>query len=330
MKTQEANVLKRRSDARPLWLALAMLALPIAPASAQDGNIMEAVETIERKMLDGLFEVVDTRGSRFQGDRTDRAALQFEDGSMMLAKWARAPSGAEDFNNQPRYEAAAYELQKLFLDEPDYVVPPTVVRAFPLAWYERLEPRVSPTLRNTNAVLVTLQYWLFNVTDDDVWDGGRFEADTAYARHFADLNILTYLIRHNDENVGNLLISRDPANPRVFAVDNGLAFASMMSDRGARWRNLRVKGLPRGTVERLRALTHEELTRALETVVQFRVMADGGLERVPVTANVDAGRGVRHVDDTIQIGLTEREIRDTWRRLERLVGDIEAGEYRVF
>ncbi len=323
-------MLKRKVHARPLWLALTMLTLLIAPSAAQDGNILEPAETIERKLLDGLFEVVDTRGSRFEGDRTNRAALAFEDGSMMVAKWARAPSGAQDFNNEPRYEVAAYELQKLFLDEPDYVVPPTVVRAFPLAWYRQLEPRVGPTLRGTSSVLVTLQYWLFNVTDDDVWDSDRLASDTAYARHFGDLNILTYLIRHNDENDGNLLRSNDAANPRVFVVDNGLAFASQTSDRGARWRNMRVKRLPRGTVERLRALTHDDLTRALETVAQFQVTADGHLTRVPVSENVDPGRGVRHVGDTIQLGLTEREIRDTWRRLERLLQDIEDGDYEVF
>lgn len=307
-----------------------LVLLLVAPAGAQDGNILERVDSIEDKMLNGVYEVVDQRGSRFEGDRTNRAALSFPDGTMMVAKWARSATGGEGFNNQPRYEAAAYEIQKLFLDEPSYVVPPTVLRAFPLAWYRRLEPSATPTFRNTASVLVTLQYWLFNVQGDGVWDEERFATDTAYARHFADLNILTYLIRHNDANAGNLLISRDAANPRAFAVDNGLAFASETSDRGATWRNLRLKRLPRGTVERLRAITEADLRSQLEVLAQWEVGADSVLRQVEPTENLSPGRGVRQEGRMIQLGLTRREIQDTWRRLQRLLQDVDRGRYELF
>ena len=318
---------KRRRLARVSSFLVLLLA---APLGAQDGNILERVDSIESRMLEGVFDVVDQRGSRFEGDRTNRAALSFPDGTMMVAKWARAPTGGEAFNNAPRFEVAAYEIQKLFLDEPSYVVPPTVVRAFPVTWYRRLQASAVPTFRNTSSVLVTLQYWLFNVDGEKVWDEERFATDTAYARHFADLNILTYLIRHNDANTGNLLISRDPGNPRVFAVDNGLAFSSETSDRGATWRSMQVRRLPRATVERLRAITEDELRRALEVLAQYEVTADGTLHRVAPTENLSPGRGIRQEEGIIQLGLTQREIRDTWRRLQRLLEDVDRGRYELF
>ncbi|MBW3552637.1 MAG: hypothetical protein KY466_03955 [Gemmatimonadetes bacterium] len=327
MNGRRENVFKRWRLAQ---VSSFLMLLLTAPAGAQDGNILERVDSIESRMLYGVFDVVDQRGSRFEGDRTNRAALSFPDGSMMVAKWARSATGGEAFNNQPRYEAAAYEIQKLFLDEPSYVVPPTVLRAFPLTWYQRLQADATPTFRNTSSVLVTLQYWLFNVNGEDVWDEDRFARDTAYARHFADLNILTYLIRHNDANVGNLQISRDPANPRVFAVDNGLAFASETSDRGATWRNLRLKRLPRGTVDRLRSITEDDLRGQLEVLAQWEVGADGVLRAVEPTENVSPGRGVRQEGNIIQLGLSQREIRDTWRRLQRLLQDVDRGRYELF
>lgn len=311
-------------------LPFLFLGLTVLPGSAQDGNILQPVDTIEARLEEGLFQVVDERGSRFEGDRTSRVALAFPDGEMMVVSWARAPRGGEEFNNSPRYELAAYEIQKLFLDEPEYVVPPTVLRAFPREWYRRLEADVPATLSQADAVVVELQYWLFSVTDEEFWDPDRFEADTAYARNFGNFNILTYLIRHNDANVGNFLVSTIPDNPRVFSVDNGLAFASRVSDRGARWRNLRVDRVPAHTVERLRALTPEQLTRHMETLAQFRIREDGEMVSTEITENLDRGRGIRVRDEVVQFGLTEREIDAVWRRIERLLSDVDRGRLKVF
>ena len=325
---------KQRSGTRGLTVLMAPLLASLAavagPATAQDGNILESIGAIEHRLIHEDFDVVDIRGSRMETDRTSRAALSFPDGAMMVVKWAPAARGGEAFNNQPRYEAAAYEIQKLFLDEGSFVVPPTILRAFPLTWYRRLEPGADATFRNTASVLVAMQYWLFNVTGDDVWDADRFDADSLYARHFANLNILTYLIRHNDANEGNLLISRDSSSPRVFAVDNGLAFSNVTSDRGTDWRNLKARRLPRSTVERLRGVTEDDLRDALATIVQFRVEADGTLTRVEPTENISRNRGTRESDGVIQLGLTEREIRDIWRRLEGLLSDVDRDRYALF
>ena len=45
----------------------------------------------------------------------------------------------------------------------------------------------------------------------------------------ANFNVFTYLVSHNDENEGNYLISGVEDNPRVFSVDNGLAFDNIGS-----------------------------------------------------------------------------------------------------
>jgi len=315
-------------------IRIAALALTLcasaAPVAAQDQNVPLAVDSIEYLLTRGTFTLPDTlMGTRFSGDRTKRVPLFFPDGAAVLVKWAPAPKGGEEFNNNPRYEIGAYELQKLFLDQTDYVVPPTVPRMLPEAWYRTVAHKVVPTFRIGQSVLVVLQFFLYSVTADDVWDEKRFETDSVYARHWADANLLTYLIDDKDQNKGNLLISQYPENPRVFSVDNGVAFRSPPSDRGERWSWLLVKRFPHATVDRLRALTREDLQRALGVLAQYELQGD---QLVPVepTENWDPNAGIRQRDDGVQIGLTEGEIGDVWRRLVDFLGDVDKGKLTVF
>ncbi len=302
----------------------------VVPLRAQDGHVLLPADSVEYLLAHAPFRLPDTlRDTRFEGDRTQRVALWFDDESGILVKWARASRGGEAFNNNPRYELAAYRLQKLFLDEPEYVVPPTEARIVPLLWYRELDPSAAATFPDTESVLVLLQYWLYGVTDGEVFDRSRFDSDSAYARNWANANLLTHLIRHSDSNDGNLLIGTDEANPRVFAVDNGVSFDSEISDRGTRWRTLHVRRFPRHTVERLQALTAEDLREALGVLLEFRIV-EGELVRVPPGPNLQPGRGIRREDDRIQLGLTEREISEVRRRLERLLQQVEGGRYRTF
>jgi len=288
----------------------------------------DSIETLFRTRD---FQVVQWTDTRFEGDRTQRVVLQFEDETRAMAKWAVAPPrGVGVFNNRPRYECAAYELQKLFLDEPEYVVPPTVARTVSLESYRAMVPRAEATFGNAESVLVVLQYWLWNVTADDVWDKDRFESDTLYARHFANMNLLTYLIRHGDSNAGNVLISTTTSNPRLFVVDNGVAFSRREAgDRGTRWRNLRVKRLPGKTVERLRALTREELDRRLLVVAQFR-RADNQLITVTPTEPIHPGGGLRKNDEVMQVGLTKTEIGHIWGRIQDVLKKVDEEKIVLF
>ena len=303
--------------------------LASAPAIAQDGNILLPAATIETLLRNEPFQIIDRRGSRFESDRTQRVALSFNDSTVLLVKWAKAAPGASTFNNEPRFELAAYELQKLFLPESEYVVPPTVSRVVPLVFYRTLDANISPTFENTKSVLVVLQYWLAQVTGKNVYDEKRFEADDKYARHLANTNLFSYLVRHSDSNAGNFLISTDSTNPRVFAVDNGVAFSSIESDRGKEWREMRVRRIPATTVERLRKVTLQDLQNALGVVAQFEIQ---GTELIPVaaTANINANRGVRKEGNIVQLGLTTREINDLDSRIRWVLKKVDDGSFKTF
>jgi hypothetical protein len=294
-------------------------------AAAQDLNVILPVAEIESRLRDRPVRVLDWRGSRRPDDRTQRAVFEFEDSAVLIAKWANSPpNGGGRFNNEPRYEAAAYELQKLFLDESEYVVPPTLLRAFPIEFVRAQMPEVKPTFgRNVpGSVLVALQYWLTAVTPTGFWDPDRARMDTVYARHIGNFNILTFLIRHSDANTGNYLISTEPVNPRVFSVDNGISFLSDESNRGTQWRELLVQRFPRRTVERLKGVTRAMLEQQLGVLAEFEVR-EGALVAVPPGPNISRHRGVRRTDTRIQLGLTEAEIRGVEQRIRELTWKVD-------
>lgn len=306
-----------------------ILALPSA-LPAQDANIHFATAFIEQRLTTDSFKVEAIRGSRWEADRTQRVVMMFADSTLMQVKWAKAAGGSDIFNNVPRYEVAAYELQKLFLEEKDYVVPPTVMRVIPLDFYRTLDRRVKPTFGGkTDGVLVVLQYWLWQVGPRDVLDEDRAKRDDRYAYHLGNANIFTYLVRHLDSNAGNFLLSDDTLNPRIFAVDNGVAFASVPGDRGTEWQTMRVKRVPAATVEKLKTITKEDLQRRLGTLVQFEIR-DGKVVAVEPGENLNPKRGVRRTDTLIQMGLTEAEINDIYGRLERLLEMVERGNLKTF
>ena len=125
------------------------------------------------------------------------------------------------------------------------------------------------------------------------------------------------------------MISMDPANPRIFAVDNGVAFASEARNRGHELRDIRVDRLPRSTIERLRGLTLEDFQRALGVVAQFEVDA-GRFVAADPSENLNPERGIRHEGMVLQLGLTRREIESVYRRVERLLDRVDSGRYELF
>jgi hypothetical protein len=297
--------------------------------AAQDTNVHLPVRVIEQRLSTDTFRILKIEGSRRPNDRTQRVTLAFLDSSVIIAKWAIFAPGGEVFNNSPRYEIAAYEFQKMFLDEPDYVVPPTLSRAFDVDWYRQLNADVRPTFGGTKSVLVTLQYWLGAVDNDSVFDLKRFERDTAYARHLANLNVFTHLVKHNDANVGNVLISTNAINPRMFAVDNGLAFGLEESDRGTDWRDLRVPRVPQKTIDRLRTITREDLERTLGVLAEYDIR-DGVFVAAEKTENSSRGRGVRKNDEKLQLGLTRTDIDGVAQRIRNLLRRVDSGRLKTF
>jgi len=308
-------------------LLLCSLSCFLNPVNASDKNFTLPVKEIEEKLASLNFEVLQMRGARFENDATKRALLKFGD-TLIQVKWKKAERGGEAVNNQPRYELAAYELQKLFLDHDEYVVPPTALRCLPIDQYPKTESEASPTFKNTSYVFFALQYWLENVSNKFKFDKKRFKSDPTYARFIGNLNIFSYLIKHSDSNVGNFLISVLPSAPRVFVVDNGLAFGDIVSDRGFVWRRLKVKRLPNETIERLRKITHEDL-QTLGVVAQFETV-DGQLIPTRATQNLNEKKGVRQKDGIIQFGLTSYEIKRVFNRLKKLLQRVDSGKIKTF
>ncbi|MDE2943780.1 MAG: hypothetical protein OXT63_06180 [Gemmatimonadota bacterium] len=313
--------------------AVSAVAAP-APAAAQDANFLLPIPEIERVLREGEIQVLDVQPSRgLPGERTYRVTLQSGD-HVLGVKYAPAREGADEFNNRPRYELAAYEVQTLFLDEREMVVPPTAIRAFPLdvvqATLARAGDAANPPERTFDEwpmTLVALQYWMFNVDlPEELPDEDRIEADEVYERLLGNFNLLTYAIGHSDSNQGNFMQSMDPDWPRVFSVDNGVAFASEESNRGTQWRDLQLDRYPASAIDRLRGLSLEGLQAQFGVLVQFEIR-DGNFVEVEPTENLDPGRGVRRDAERIQLGLTEREIRAMHRRIVRLLERVDDGRY---
>lgn len=297
---------------------------------AQDSNFKLPMDSIEHVLKNQSFELRAMHGARFPEDVAKKGILVSEDKTFFMVKAKGAVPGGEEFNNSPRFEVAAYELQKLFLDPHEYVVPPTVCRSFPLELFRlKVNKDTKETFRKTKSVLFVVQYWMENVTQQDVFDEGRLKTDSLYARHMANLNIFTYLILHNDANKGNVLISTDETNPRAFAVDNGVAFGADESARGTEWREIRTQRLPKKTVDRLREITKEDLENQLSVLAQFEIR-DKQLVEVPLTEVLDIKYGVRKKKDKVQLGLTDWEIEDLHKRLTFFLKQVDKGEFELY
>ena len=324
--------LKRRNvvEISGIVSSLFVATLLLAPVVCADNNVAFPVPRLEQLLGFESWTVSDVRGARFEDDLARRGTLTAPSGEQLEIK-VRPATRRDEFNNVPRYELAAYRLQPLFLDPEDYVVPPTVFRGFPLevvrAWGET---ELEPTYRESEEVFFVVQYWLQSVTNPlDPLDIVRFEQDPTYARHIANLNILTYLIEHKDANQGNVLLSTDPENPRAFTVDNGVAFSSDESEQGSIWKDIRVPAVPLSTVERLRSIDREVLRATVGVVSEHRLEGERYVPVAP-TEILNKGRGVRQEDGILQLGLTERELRAVDGRIDRLLRRVDRGRLDTF
>ncbi|MEO8307804.1 MAG: hypothetical protein ABI616_07155 [Pseudomonadota bacterium] len=319
-----------RSMHRLLGLFTASLLLGAA-ANAQDANFSRPIPELERLFAAEPLVITQAQISRpkAKGDITLRAQVSFGGSAPVEVKLRHADPGADSFNNVPRYDLAAYELQKLFLEPAEYVVPPTALRMVELAQFARYSPDVKRTFPGADQVLAVVQYWLSDIkVIADVYLPDRFATDPLYARHIEQLNVLTYLIDHRDSNVGNFLIGKQERAARVFSIDNGVAFASPDSDRGELWSVMRVTRLPADVVARLRKVTLATLQDKLGVLAQWQ-LKDGMFVPVALTESLSEARGVRRKGDQVQMGLTRSEIQSVQRLLVKLLADVDAGKITV-
>jgi hypothetical protein len=247
-------------------------------------------------------------------------------------KWkAVTPGHPDGWNNNPRKELATYVIQKWFLAPADYVVPTTAVQCVPLAEYKRFEPGGTPTVKGTRCVLGTLSLWLEDVDVPKVLlDPARFTNDPYYAYHLSNFNVLAYLVQHRDGRPGNILVADDDANRRVYAVDNGISFGGLIYNfLTTNWDVIRVPGIRRAAVDKLRAVRPDQLA-ALGTLVELRTDANGVLQPVPAGPPMDPTEGVRIAGGRVQMGLTSDEIAGVSKRLAELLEQVDHGKLAVF
>ena len=321
---------------RAVVAALSILAFWAAswPAAAQDRNITLPVADLERMLGSEPMQIVNAEISRpkLQGavDITLKADVSFSGQPPIRLKVRKAERGAEVFNNVPRYDLAAYELQKLLMDAEEYVVPPTALRMLPIAVMRPYSSALRATFPGADDVLCVVQYWLQDVAvPADVLFPARFESDALYARHIGQLNVFTYLINHRDSNLGNFMISAVPEGARVFSIDHGVAFASEPSDRGELWKSMRVKRLPADTVARLRKLTEADLESRLGVLAQWK-LENGHYVAVSPGANLAPRFGVRRDEGVVQMGLSSSEIGAVWSRARKLLRMIDDGDIATY
>jgi len=253
-------------------------------------------------------------------------------GKQFLAKWKPVPTHLDSWNNSPRRELAVYEVQKLFLDPADFVVPTSVMRCAPLDEYRLvIDGSAEPTVDGSRCVLGNLSLWLQDVrVDKPLYDEARFASDPNYAARMADFNLLTFLVAHKDGRSSNFLVAKNDSDRRVFAIDNGISFDAWIWNYFVpNWNELRVPALRRQSVDRLREARPQDIER-LAVVAQLELEPDGMLESVEPTDPLGTFRGAYARGGVVQFGLTASEIDDLQERIAEVIERVDAGEVPVF
>ncbi|MGD8370920.1 MAG: hypothetical protein PVF44_11785 [Syntrophobacterales bacterium] len=248
-------------------------------------------------------------------------------------KWKEMTGGILDsYNNSPRKQIAAYQIQKLFLEPEDYVVPTVEPICFPLEFYNRYRAEPGePSLPGISCQLGLGSIWMLNVkVPDKLYDESRFLKDYTYAYFMSNFNILAYLIDHRDAKPSNILVSKDENRRQVFSIDNDIAFGEWVySYFRPHYNKIRVAALRRDSIDRLRRLQRQDLD-FLRVVYQMEKDENGVLHRAPVGDGLCPNGGICIKDGTVQFGLKKSEIDDVWERIESLIAEVDSGKIQVF
>jgi hypothetical protein len=249
-------------------------------------------------------------------------------------KWKfkkNVPGWVDSFNTSPRKELAAYEVQKLFLDPEDYVVPTCLAFCISRDRYEKRGGYAAATLKGTDCILGLASIWMENVTiPDTLYDESRFLRDPTYAYFMSNFNLLTYLIQHRDGRVGQFLVAKNDKRRQVFSIDNGISFGFWPYNFFIlQWETINVPALRQDSIERLRTIQRQDLD-FLAVIVQFELDQNGILKPKPVGVNLDPKEGAKYKDGTLQYGLSISEIDALWDRIQNIIAEVDAGNIQVF
>ena len=226
-------------------------------------------------------------------------------------------------------------------------MPPTAGHCFPLDEYRKVvDSTASATFpqQGVSCVYGILGYWLENVdkpkdaqeegvwAKNDILDEQVFEKNGAYRKSVADLNLLTYLIRHGDAHDEQFLITKDRQSPRVYSVDNSIAFQSIKNPMlifREDWSFIQVPAVSKNSVERLGAVSRDRWA-SLEVIEQYERRGSELVAVAPTGVIGPRDAGLRWFGVGLQIGLTEGEIAGVRDRLKDLLGDVKSGDVKTF
>lgn len=342
--------LRRRANSHPgRWAPVFALAAacsysvprPAAPVThaeplctAVEARDCVAVEEVERWLEHPRLEILGAASSPrgIQGAHVlTLRTLDTERAVVFRAKWR--PLSSTTYANVPRKELAAYAVQRLFLDPEQYVVPPSAAYCLDLREYRlRLDAEASPTFSGTSCVLGFLQYWLETARpldeavdfspQDGPLDPESFRENPVYRKTTQNLNLLTFLIDHDDSHNEQFMLTGSGATLRIYSVDNSMSFGTGTNpelSESEDWSRIQVPKLPRDKLDRLARLRREDV-EGLATLQELRSV-DGRLLPSPLRTNrAQGGTGtLRWRGDRLQIGLDVGEREQLWRRLQTLL-----------
>jgi hypothetical protein len=287
---------------------------------------------LENRFWDQDFKINEVKGAGGGVTGASRLKIEYPDGKVVKVKWKAVPhSKADGWNNSPRKEIAVYVMQRFVVDMNDFMIPTVAPHCLTMEEYKAIEPDAKPSFKGINCVLGLIAIWMEDLEAPwPFFEEELFKKDPRYARFLSDMNVVLYLVEHRDGRQGNLLRSTDLSDPRVYAVDNGIAFDTFPWNMLVpNWNEIRVPWLAKETVERLRKIDDDELETALGVVAEMETDSSGGLRLVTPTNNLNPKEGVRRTDRRIQFGLTVDEIEDVEERLEQLLADVDSGKIKV-
>ena len=249
--------------------------------------------------------------------------------------------------NSPRYELAAYEVQKLFLTPREYVVPPAAAHCFPIELYRaRVDRNAKPTFLGSECVYGILSYWLedvesipdaqkagwFHGQHDHVFDPVLYARDRVYRDSLARVNLLAYVIGHGDSHSRNFVIARSRSKNThyVYSIDNSLSFSMAKNPNLAKrhdWSVIRVPALPRSAIDRLRAA--DERLASLAAVAVLR-RDDRQLVTSSERSSLATTDGIDWTGDRLVVGLTPPEIDRMHVRITALLSRIDKGQIPLY
>ncbi len=247
-------------------------------------------------------------------------------------KWKASPKdGLDNYNNSIAREIATYQLQKLFLDPEDYVVPTSLAFCIDQARHHKSLSPETPQVNGSQCIFGNASVWLQDVEIvDELYQESRFLNEPNYAYFLSNFNILTYLAAHRDARAANILIAKDDKRRQVFMVDNTTTYGTTPYNPYVfNWNIIRVPALRKASIDRLRKVKREDLD-GLGVVAQLDRDNDRIFKNVPPGNNLNAEKPVRIRKGMVQFGLTKEQIDGVWDRLQKLIEEVDSGKIPVF